>query len=212
MMLLTREILNNHIHANGWLGELETLIAEIEANVELEPDISIESCKSLLESIAKNILLRLDTSHDERSINDLEIPRLLKEVRIKLTERIECESTLIERYSSALQYVAELRNSRGEISHGKTLPKSERSTIQAAKSIKSFTDGFASYLLHLLLSIEPPPPEQIPYEDNEDFNTSLDETYRLGIISYSKALYEQDYIADEEELENYKNELTLDEE
>lgn len=211
-MLLTRDVVKNNIQANEWLSELETLISEIEANVETEPDISIESCKSLLESIAKNILLRLDTSHDERTINALEIPKLLKEARIKLSENIECESMLIERYSSALQYVAELRNSRGEISHGKTLPKSERSTIQAAKSIKSFTDGFASYLLHLLLSIEPPPPERIPYEENEDFNTSLDETYNYGAISYSKALYEQDYVAYEEELENYNSELGLDKE
>jgi hypothetical protein len=211
-MILTREIVEKYIDANEWLGALETLLAEIEANIESEPDISIESCKSLLESIAKNILLRLDTSLNERSVNDLEIPRLLKEARIKLSERADCESTLIERYSSVLQYVAELRNSRGEISHGKPLPKSERSNVQTAQSIKSFTDGFASYLLHLLLSIEPPLPEEIPYEDNPDFNASLDETYPLGIVSYSKALYEQDYVAYEEELENFRSELVLDEE
>lgn len=211
-MLLTREIVEKHIYKNEWLGELETLIAEIEANIESEPDISIESCKSLIESIAKNILKRLDVSYDERIVNDLEIPRLLKEAKVKLTEKVDCESTLIERYNSVLQYIAELRNSRGEISHGKTLPKAERSSIQAAKSIKSFTDGFASYFLHLLLSIEPPPPGKVSYEDNQDFNDSLDETYPLRVVSYSKALYEQDYVAYEQELENYQSALGLDQE
>jgi hypothetical protein len=153
----------------------------------------------------------LDVSYDERKVKNQDVTVIVKGAKDKLSEKIDGEYDLITRFTNVLHHIAEIRNSRGEISHGKPLPMGERSSVQSAKSIKSFTDGFASYLLHLLLSIELPPPEKILYEDNPKFNSTLDEEYQLGIISYSKALYEQDYVAYEEELENYISELALEE-
>lgn len=212
-MQLTRAIIEKHIDTNEWLGEFETLLAEIEANIEFEPDISIESCKSLLESIAKNILIRLDVSHSVRETNKKDVQVLLKDAKERLLQLTsESEDVFLTRYVSVVHGIAELRNERGDVSHGRHLPKKSRSSVPLAKSIKAFTDGFASYLLYLLFSIDLSYQEPIRYEDYPDFNNSLDETYPLEVISYSKALYHQDFVAYQEALENYKAEQTLDEE
>ncbi|MFA5922605.1 MAG: hypothetical protein WC856_15165, partial [Methylococcaceae bacterium] len=100
-------------------------------------------------------------------------------------------------------------NERGDISHGKTLPKKTRSSVQLAKTIKSFTDAFASYLLYLFLSIDLSYQEPLRYEENPDFNQFLDEINPMtGGLLYSKALFHQDLTSYEEELETYKSDLS----
>ncbi|MFA5923151.1 MAG: abortive infection family protein [Methylococcaceae bacterium] len=209
-MLLTRNIIDINISANEWLSEYETLLLEIEVNIENEPDISIESCKSLLESIAKNILKRLDSTYSEKKASDTDVHVLLKNAKEKLLEKIlDSEDDLIKRLISVVQRITELRNERGDISHGKTLPKKTRSSVQLAKTIKSFTDAFASYLLHLFLSIDLLYQEPLRYEENPDFNQFLDEINPMtGGLLYSKALFHQDLTSYEEELETYKSDLS----
>ncbi len=207
-MILTRGLIDKNITPNEWLSELETLLAEIEDNIEINPDISIESCKSLLESIAKNILLRLDATYSEQQVKKLDVHVLLKQAGNKLAEKnTEGEYELISRLTSVVHHIAEIRNARGDISHGRALPKEVRSTIHFAKTIKSLTDGFASYLLYLFLSIDLQYKEPMQYEDNPDFNYQLDEANPLAGISFSKALFDQDFVAYEEGLESYKSEL-----
>jgi hypothetical protein len=184
------------------------LLAEIEDNIEINPDISIESCKSLLESIAKNILLRLDVTYSEQQVKKLDVHVLLKHAANQLAEKnTEGEYELISRLTSVVHHIAEIRNARGDISHGRTLPKEVRSTVHFAKTIKSLTDGFASYLLYLFLSIDLQYKEPMQYEDNPDYNNLLDEANPLAGISFSKAFFDQDFVAYEEGLESYKSEL-----
>lgn len=207
-MNLTRNIIYSNISSNGWLDEFETLLNEIETNVETEPDITIESCKSLLELVAKNILSRLDPAHDERSANNKEAHVLLRDAKDKLFEKsVENEDALVHRFSSVVQVINEIRNERGDISHGKHLPKKVKSSTQLAKSIVAFTDGFASYLLYIFFSLDLSYQELISYEDNTAFNDILDDTYPIKGISYSKALFEQDYVAYEEALEDFLADL-----
>lgn len=207
-MQLTRAIIEMHVDANEWLSEIETLLSEIENNIESEPDISIESCKSLLESIAKNILLRLDVTYSEQQVKKLDVHVLLKQAGNKLAEKnTEGEYELISRLTSVVHHIAEIRNARGDISHGRTLPKEIRSSAHFGKTIKSLTDGFASYLLYLFLSIDLRYKEPMQYEDNPDFNYQLDEDNPLAVICYSKALFDQDFVAYEEALELYKSNL-----
>lgn len=206
-MFLTREIIDKHSTKNLWLNELKTLIAEIEDNTKNNPDISIESCKSLLEAIAKNILLRMDATYNEQQIKKLDVHVLLKQVGTKLSEKnIRGEYDLISRLNSVVHRIAEIRNERGDISHGRTLPKSVRSSEHFARTIKSITDGFASYLLHLFFEIDLSYKKPIRYEDNTDFNNQLDESNPLSGVSYSKALFHQDYVAYVEDLETYISE------
>lgn len=209
-MDLTRSIVNLNIEKNEWLNELETLLSEIEANIENEPDISIESCKSLLESIARNILSRLDPTYDEKSTRGIDPTALLKNAKDRLLEKSsENEEVLIVRLTSVVQVINELRNQRGDIAHGRNLPKKMRSSIQLAQAIKSFTDGFASYLLYLYFSIDLTYTEPIKYEDNPDFNDYLDEENPIkGIVKYSKAFFDQDHVAYESELEEFRGDLS----
>ncbi len=205
-MLLTRKIITSQIYANDWLSEFNTILAEIEDNVEDEPDITIESCKSLLESIAKTILIQIDPTFSEGDATKIEFGPLMKKVKEKLVEvSSESEEVLMtSMVTLAVQYSV-IRNKRGDISHGRILPKVNRSSINLAKSAKSFTDGFASYLLHLFFSLDLTYKSPLKYEDNPDFNDELDSTNPINGILYSKALYEQDFIAYEEALEEYKS-------
>ena len=41
------------------------------------------------------------------------------------------------------------------------------------------------------------------YQDNPEFNEWLDNENPIGDLSYSKALFDQDQVAYEQELENY---------
>jgi len=209
-MDLTRSIVNQYIQENEWLQELETLLQEIETNIEKEPDISIESCKSLFESIARNILSRLDPTYSEKLTKNLDPTALLKNAKDRLLERsIENEENLIIRLTSVVQIINDLRNQRGDIAHGRNLPKKVRSSIQLAQAIKSFTDGFASYLLYLYFSIDLTYTEPIRYEDNPDFNDYLDEENPIkGIVKYSKAFFDQDSVAYENELEEFRGDLS----
>lgn len=205
-MDLTRNIVNLYIQENEWLEELETLLLEIETNIENEPDISIESCKSLLESIARNILSRLDSTYSEMDTKDLEPSKLLKKAKDCLLEKsIENEDAFLSRLTSVVQIITELRNQRGDISHGRNLPKEVRSSTQFAYAIKSFTDGFASYLLYLFFSIDLSYQVPMQYEDNQDFNDYVDELNPLTGIVYSKALFDQDFDAYVYELDRYKS-------
>ncbi len=203
-MHLTRKIIDKHIINNQWLSEFETLLAEIETNIETEPDISIESCKSLLESIAKNILLRLEGGYDEKKVNGENTHVLFQEAGNALTgKKPKNEQVAIEKFISVAQHLAKIRNERGDISHGKIYPKKPRSSINFAETIKSFTDGFASYLLCLFFEIDLSYKEPMQYEDNTNFNKSLDEELPIVGIKYSKALFEQDFTDYKERLEDY---------
>lgn len=205
-MLLTRKIIASHIHANDWLSEFNTILAEIEDNIEDEPDITIESCKSLLESIAKTILIQIDPTFSEGDATKIEFGPLMKKVKEKLVEvSTESEDVLMtSMVTLAVQYSV-IRNKRGDISHGRILPKVDRSSINLAKSANAFTDSFASYLLHLFFSLDLAYKSSLKYEDNPQFNDELDSTNPVNGILYSKALFEQDFVAYEEALEEFKS-------
>lgn len=209
-MNLTRNIIKDNISSNDWLDEFETLLAEIEANIETEPDIAIESCKSLLESIAKTILVRIDPTFSEGDATKIEFAPLMKKAKEKLIQvSSEPEDVLMTAMVTLAVQYSVIRNKRGDISHGRVVPKTDRSSINLAKSAKSFTDGFASYLLHLFLSLDLSYMTLLNYEDNPEFNEELDSANPINGILYSKALYEQDFVAYEEALEEYKNLLGL---
>jgi hypothetical protein len=207
-MNLTRNIIEQHIVKYEWLSEFETVIREIESNLESEPDITIESCKSLLESIGKTILIRIDPTFNEGDATNIDFGPLMKRAKERLLEKsTETEDVLMTAMVTLAVQFSVIRNKRGDISHGRALPKEKRSSVSLAKAAKTFTDGFASYLLHLFLLLDFSYKEPIRYEDNIEFNEDLDANNPVAGIKYSKALYDQDFVAYEEALEDYKNQL-----
>ena len=103
--------------------------------------------------------------------------------------------------------LSELRNERGDISHGKAVPKKFVSNVETAKMVMRVTDSILTYILSAYFSIDLSYTEKIAYEDNPEFNDILDESYCLEGIVYSQALYDQDYDSYEEQLRDYLDNL-----
>jgi hypothetical protein len=69
--------------------------------------------------------------------------------------------------------------------------------------VAHITDGIISYILNIFFSIDWTCLDNIKYEDNEDFNSYLDEELELDGVIYSKALFDQDPAYYKEKYNNY---------
>ena len=174
-MDLTRQaILNTKTIIPGILGYL-TLVLKVENNVSVNPDIAIESCKSLIEGLClKTLTLLSDKYNGSKRIqsnckNDLKkltnmafdevysnfVERQLHEslstmiIDVSVSNRIKdkAKRKVKEQTKSAVAKISALRNERGDISHGRNYPKDQESSTILAKSIQSITDGICSFMI-----------------------------------------------------------------
>ncbi len=202
MMKLTRNIINEHIEVFENFQYYHTILDLIEDNLITNPDISIESCKSLFEGISKSILSALDISYSASEIEDKTVQHLLKRTFKKLKEFIEIEE--LNYISLFVAEIGTIRNKRGDISHGRPSPKEITSDVEFAKMVVNSTDNFIYYILKLFFSIEVENEKQYEYDDYEEFNEWLDEQDSAGFLRrYSLALFETDYVRYEQELQNF---------
>ncbi len=199
---------NNH----AWLANLNTLLNEIDKQYNENNDILLECCKSILESISKNIVRKLDQVIDDKDIHKTDFTQLVGKAKKCLLEHSSVLTAIEKNEFSLLlniignwaHFLSEVRNKIGEVSHGKLLPKPYQMDAYTALVIQHITDGFSALLIHLFLKIDVNYMEVYKYEKYEEFNDYLDELNPLpNNISYSQALYEQDYDAYAEELDNY---------
>ncbi|WP_277559577.1 abortive infection protein [Acinetobacter beijerinckii] len=208
----TRQLIEIHSREHLWLRNLDRLLIQIEQQSGHCGDSLVECTKSFIEAIAKNIILKLRPHEPPKEINLLDLGKLFKKAKEAIFEHSVIENVMpkgdIENFFSALnqwvRFLGEMRNNVGEISHGKILPKSYSINIELAQVISETTDRLSYVLLLLLLQIDISYTQTYVYENFQDFNDYLDEQYELpnGLI-YSKALFEQDYDAYAEELDNY---------
>ena len=203
MMNLTRDIISQHLVTHNEFDYFMSIVEKVEKNFDKNPDISIESAKALIEGISKTILLRMNSCYTQIKVNSMGFPDLFKEACLSLNKNGPFETEFIHRTSSMISRMAELRNERGDISHGKAAPKKVTSTKESAKMIMHVTDGIVSYILGTFFKIDLAFKEEIRYEDNPKFNEMLDEAKSIDGISFSKALFDQDTVAYEEKLRNY---------
>ncbi len=199
-MKQTKEILGHLEGKYKSIGYYYTVIDIIESKVESNPDISIESCKSLLEGISKFILGQLDDAYDDKKKTDF--PRLFRTSLNNISEHCDMmEQDFVLRACTMIEFIGEIRNKRGDISHGKLSPKIENSDSLLSNLVMQMTDGLAYYILKCFSTIEIV--QVLQYEDNPEFNNLLDEENSYGNLSYSKALFSQDVEAYKQELLNY---------
>jgi ribosomal protein S13 len=194
MMLHCRDINKSYKSTHEDFTYYEAIIEKVEENIQKSPDISIESCKSLIEGISKTILLRLDVTQTQTKVDKLDFPELYRQVCWALQRHSQIEVDYIHRTSAMIQRLAELRTRRGDISHGKAVPKIDRSTISSAKMIMVVTDAIAHYMLEAFFRIDLSYKEDVKYADCEDFNFELYEINPLKGLSYSRALFDQDNV------------------
>lgn len=208
MMKLTRNIINEHIEVFENFQYYHTILDLIEDNIKTNPDISIESCKSLFEGISKSILSALDINYSASEIEDKTVQHLLKRMFKKLKEFIEIEE--LNYISLFVAEIGTIRNKRGDISHGRPAPKEISSDVDFAVMVVNSTDNYIYYILKLFFSIEGKSDNHYKYEDYEEFNQWLNEQDTAGFFSsYSLALYETDYIRYEQELQNFYPDIEI---
>lgn len=206
-MQLVRTLINDNNEKYEHFAYYEKIITIIEQNEASNPDICIESCKSLIEGISKTILKTLDTTATSKSLEGKDFHNLFRDALNKLSEYNEdIEVDFVRRAVSLIQVLGEIRNKRGDISHGKLAPKELVSYSQFSKLVSQMTEGIVFYVLEQFFAIDLSFKEEVKYEDNPNFNQMLDDFNYFENLSYSKALFDQDYVAYCEQLLEYESE------
>ena len=165
---------------------------EIKNHEESHPDIAIECCTSLLQGLSKSICYRLDPTIDRKVFEKGTIEHQVK-TAFKLigSNSNVIEIALPQACSTVARLAGELRNTRGDISHGKSVPKEIQSDASLAKLALDVTEALSRYMLsHLILLTGP----EIRYSDNDELNQRLDETGSpVGSTPYSLLLFRYDF-------------------
>ncbi len=173
----------------------------IEGYIVEKPDISIETCKALIEGISK-LALHLLAQEPIDSHNNADLSDLFKRSLSELQKgRGYSDVFLVKRLGSVVQYIGEIRNYHSDISHGRASLKDQVSDADFAELIIGVTDNLCTYMLRRLDMLSE---QELLYEDNPEFNDSLDEQHPLeGRVLYSKALFDQEFETYELELGDY---------
>jgi len=168
----------------------DSLLDVAEAYSEEKPDITIETCKSLIEGISK-LVIHLSTKEPLHRLNSWDFQHLFKEALSELEKNSESfDSDLSNRLGSAVHYLGELRNQHGDISHGKASLKEQKNDADFSEMVIGITDSICTYMLRKLDQLID---DELQYDENDEFNNYLDELYPLdGKVRYSKALFEQE--------------------
>jgi hypothetical protein len=201
-MKQTKEILNRLESQYSNIDYYYTIVEKIEENVNSNPDIAIESCKSLLEGLSKFIWKQIDSTYDAIKVDKMDFQPLFKQSVTKFSELNEdLEDDFIYKANKLIVSIGDVRNKRGDISHGKLSPKLLLSDSHFSNLVVSMTDNLLFYILSCFANIVIT--KELEYEDNPDFNEKLDNENAFGFLSYSKALFDQDIEAYKQELLNH---------
>jgi len=177
-------------------------LSKIQKNVIENPDIAIETCKSLIEGVSKSILNRLDVTFDEKTAtsgrNPKSVQQLFKLALEKVAEQNEnFESGFVHSSGQIINITSNIRTERGDISHGKSVPKTNNSTSEFSSMVSKMTDLVISYVLKHFFEIDLGYKEKLNYEDREmeAYNYWLDDNTYFPIkkAKYSQLLFENDY-------------------
>lgn len=184
-------------------------LALIESYIEEKPDMSIETCKALIEGIsilALHILTQEPlNSHQNDSFFDL-FKRALGELQ---KGRGFSDIDMVKRLGSVVHYLGEIRNSHCDIGHGRASLKDQVNDADFAEFIIGITDNLCTYMLRRLDQLSD---KELLYEEHPAFNDSLDEENPMpGKILYSKALFEQEFETYEIQLGDYMLENDMEE-
>jgi hypothetical protein len=182
----------------------------VEGYIDEKPDISIETCKALIEGISK-LSLHLLNQEPLDSHNDEKFQALVKRALSELQKgRGFSDADLCKRLSGVVHYIGEVRNEHCDIGHGRASLKEQVNDAEFADLIVGITDNICTYMLRRLDRLADKVTE---YEDHPEFNDFLDEQNPLpGKIRYSRALFDQEFETYEIELGDFLLEFNPEEE
>lgn len=187
------------------------IIEVIQNNVETNPDICIEACKSLIEGVSKTVLSNLDKTISFAELDDFKsVEKLFKTAMTKLSDACdaEFEGDFVVRYSGMIQVIGEIRNKRGDISHGRLAPKPIFSSSKLAFAVANMTECILEYVLEHYFKLNLT--EKLDYysTDLEDYNEWLNDKtdnftakidFSLMLFQTSYEKYEEIYFFDYQE-------------
>lgn len=172
----------------------------VEDYIDEKPDISIETCKALIEGISKLSLYLLNQEPLVSKTEDLS-PLVKRAFKVLQEGRGFSDMEVCRRFAGIIHYIGEVRNAHGDIGHGRASLKEQVNDADFANLIVDVTDSVCTYMLRRLDHLVEQTTE---YEDNPAFNAYLDEQNPFdGKISYSRALFDQEFETYEIELEDY---------
>jgi len=194
-MIKAREIILKNLEKHSQFEEYFKIIDIIQANEFINPDICIESCKALIEGVSKTIIINLDNTKTSDNIDDDNLPKLFKESMNLLSNNcVDIEGDFVVRFSAIIQVLGEIRNKRGDISHGRMAPKAIFSSAKLASTVKNMTENILEYVLEHYFMLDFANGKMV-YEETEEYNSWLDDNTDFPIkkAKYSQLLYENDY-------------------
>lgn len=211
-MKSVKELIERYAERNAEFLYYVPIIEKAERNEVDHPDITIECCSSLFQGISKSIVHRLDPLCDKEAFEGESLPTQVRRALICLKENEDViEDDFVRRGVSLALAIGTLRNTRGDISHGRAVPKELQSDRSLARLVLNCSEALLRYILASFYALQERPEEQIAYEKNTDFNDFLDEENPLeGKPLYSLALYQQyyeDYLIRLEEYRGKQEEL-----
>jgi hypothetical protein len=194
------DLIERHADENSELRYYIAIIEKAGRNEVQHPDICIECCASLFQGVSKTIVNRLDPPTDRKAFDNSPIGWQVKRALqcLAVEDGGVTELDFPRRVESLVQIVGELRNQRGDISHGRAVPKELQSDRSLSRLVLNVTEPVIRYMLATYFALQPERTVVPPYEDNDKFNGLLDEANAMpGKLSYSRALYDQypeDYV------------------
>lgn len=206
MILLEQFIKNNLISYPEWAEYNDVILDFVSNHSKKRPDMCVEGCKSLIEGISKFIYLNLDPNNRNTvEWNDYNLGQKFKKT-IEILNLSGYENEFLERNNSLIHKLGEIRNERGDVSHGQAYPKNSYSDEYFAGFITSWTTGLCYFLLSNYVSIKRSQVDDVSYSEAqfEEFNNYLDTLHSdIKYISYSKALRDQDTLQYESLMDEY---------
>jgi hypothetical protein len=204
-MKLLKSLIEENLAA---FPELEYYLPIVDKALDYEdsrPDTAIECCNSLLQGFSKTIILNLDkkaTREELDAPNEAKSDKLIKRALLclKINDDVY-EDDFARRGASLALSIAQLRNARGDISHGKAVPKTLNSDQSLAAVSNEMTGSLLRYMLSSYIKVMinqksliedelGPDFIDLKYDANPDFNDHLDELNPIaGKLLYSEALF-----------------------
>ena len=207
-----------------YYGAFAEFISAIENyHQDLHTGISLDCCNSLLQSICKTIITQIDSTVEIETLDrgSSGTTNSLVSKAAKLLQKNDdiYEKGFISEITKLGRCIADLRNARGDVSHGRRIPKELVNDQDLSRLIREITESLSRYLISSFFSfalekqlkedieIEE---DKVEYEDHPEFNDLLDEEYPLdGKLLYSQALYTLYYEDYEIRLQDFLDEQAL---
>lgn len=169
----------------GGLTHVEQQVKSIEQAVAENPGLAFDLAKTLVESVCRAVLGERNIAHGE----DDDLPKLFKTASQSLpllppevSGEGEIRKSLAQTLSglhTAIQGICELRNQCGFASHGSGAPRPPMESVQALLAAEA-ADTIVGFLHRVHRQDRTPPPSpRAPYDDNPEFNDSLDEAHEM---------------------------------